>query len=58
LASSEDAHEHMRQIWVECDETWFKEMLNSEFLQLDFRSGLELLNNFFFNFKKFYEYTF
>uniref|UniRef100_A0A914MYV3 PWWP domain-containing protein n=1 Tax=Meloidogyne incognita TaxID=6306 RepID=A0A914MYV3_MELIC len=39
LASSEDAHEHMRQIWVECDETWFKEMLNSEFLQLDFRSG-------------------
>ncbi|KAL7072142.1 hypothetical protein ACQ4LE_008444 [Meloidogyne hapla] len=39
LASSEDAHKHMQQIWGECDEAWFKEMLNAEFLQLDFRSG-------------------
>ncbi|KAF7639721.1 hypothetical protein Mgra_00000642 [Meloidogyne graminicola] len=39
LASSEDAHQHMRQIWEECDEDWFKEVLNTEFYQLDFRNG-------------------
>ena len=34
----------MRQIWGEIDENWFKEILNVEFLQLDYRSGKILIS--------------
>jgi hypothetical protein len=39
LVISEEAHQHLRQVWSTIDEDWFKEQVNMEFFQMDFRNG-------------------